>query len=92
MMYKFIDEHSIEKWDEKYVILDGKQISYPSDDVLLQAGIKPLIEDEIPVYDEATQYIVEYYDDTDTAIIKHWRVEDIPPIEEVDMDEQFADA
>ena len=92
MMYKFIDEHSIEKWDEKYVILDGKQISYPSDDVLLQAGIKPLIEDEIPVYDEATQYIVEYYEDTDTAIIKHWRVEDIPPIEEVDMDEQFADA
>lgn len=92
MMYKYIDEHTIEKWDEKYVILDGKQISYPSDDVLLRAGIKPLIEDEMPVYDEETQYIVEYYEDTDTAIIKHWRVEDIPPIEEVDMDEQFADA
>ena len=92
MMYRYIDEHVIEKWDEKYVILDGKQISYPSDDVLLQAGIKPLIEDETPVYDEATQYIVEYYEDTNTAIIKHWRVEDIPPIEEVDMDEQFEDA
>ena len=91
MMYRFIDEHSIEKWDEKYVILDGKQISYPSDDVLLRAGIKPLIEDEMPVYDEDTQYIVEYYEDTDTAIIKHWRVEDIPPIEEVDMNE-LADA
>ena len=87
MMYKFIDEHAIEKWDEKYVILDGKQISYPSDDVLLQAGIKSLIEDEMPVYDEATQYIVEYYEHTDTAIIKHWKVEDIPPIEEVDMNE-----
>ena len=87
MMYKYIDEYTIEKWDEKYVILDGKQISYPSDDVLLQAGIKPLIEDEMPVYDEDTQYIVEYYEDTDTAIIKHWRVEDIPPIEEVDLDE-----
>ena len=90
-MYRFIDEHSIKKWDEKYVILDGKQISYPSDDVLLQAGIKPLIEDEMPVYDEATQYIVEYYEDTDTAIIKHMRIEDIPPMEEVDIDE-FADA
>ncbi len=90
-MYKYIDEYSIEKWDEKYVILDGKQISYPSDDVLLQAGIKPLVEDEMPVYDEATQYIVEYYEDTNTTIIKHWRVEDIPPMEEVDMDE-FADA
>lgn len=87
MMYKYIDEYTIEKWDEKYVILDGKQISYPSDDVLLRAGIKPLIEDEMPVYDEATQYIVEYYEDTDAVIIKHWRVEDIPPIEEVDMDE-----
>ena len=92
MMYKYIDEHTIEKWDEKYVILDGKQISYPSDDVLLQAGIKPLIEDEMPVYDETTQYIVEYYENTDTAIIKHIRIEDIPPIEEVDMDEQFEDA
>ena len=92
MMYRFIDEETIKKWDEKYVILDGKQISYPSDDVLLQAGIKPLIEDEMPVYDEATQYVVECYEDTDTAIIKHWRVEDIPPIEEVDMDEQFANA
>lgn len=86
-MYKYIDEHTIEKWDEKYVILDGKQISYPSDDVLLQAGIKPLIEDEMPVYDELTQYIVEYYEEFDAAIIKHWRVEDIPPIEEVDIDE-----
>lgn len=91
MMYKYIDEYTIEKWDEKYVILDGKQISYPSDDVLLQAGIKPLVEDEMPVYDEATQYIVEYYEDTDTVIIKHWRVEDMPPIEEVDIDE-LADA
>ena len=87
MMYRYIDELTIEKWDEKYVILDGKQISYPSDDVLLQAGIKPLIEDEMPVYDETTQYIVEYYEDTDIAIIKRWRVEDIPPIEEVDMNE-----
>ena len=91
MMYRYIDEYTIEKWDEKYVILDGKQISYPSDDVLLQAGIKPLVEDEMPVYDEATQFIVEYYEDTDTAIIKHWRVEDIPPMEEVDIDE-FANA
>lgn len=87
MMYRYIDEHSIKKWDEKYVILDGKQISYPSDDVLLQAGIKPLIEDEMPVYDESTQYIVEYYEDTITTIMKHWRVEDIPPMEEVDVDE-----
>ena len=92
MMYRFIDEYSIEKWNEKYVILDGKQISYPSDDVLLQAGIKPLIEDEIPVYDEETQYIIECYEDTITTIIKHWRVEDMPPIEEVDMNEQFEDA
>ena len=36
MMYRYIDEHVITKWDEKYVILDGKQISYPSDDVLLR--------------------------------------------------------
>lgn len=90
MMYRYIDEHAIEKWDEKYVILDGKQISYPSDDVLLQAGIKPLVEDEIPIFDEMTQWVMEYYENTDDAIIKHWKVEDIPSMEEVVEDEQIA--
>ena len=88
MRYKFIDEYNIKKWDEKYVILNGKQISYPSEDVFLQAGIKPLVDDEvIPEYDELTQMVVDYYEDTDTAIIKHLRVEEIPPVEGAVMDE-----
>ena len=92
-MYRFIDEYTVTKWEEKYVILNGKQISYPSPELLLQAGIKPLIEDDVvPVYDEATQMLIEYYEDAATAIIKHKRVEDIPSIEEAIEDEQIEDA
>ena len=89
-LYCFIDENTIQKWDEKYVIVNGKQISYPSEDILKEAGIKPLIEDKIPNFDEITQWVIEYYEDAEDVIIKHWRVENIPSMEEVVEDEQIA--
>lgn len=89
-LYRFIDENTIQEWNEKYVIVDGKQISYPSNDMLKKAGIKPLMEDEIPIFDEMAQWVMEYYENTDDAIIKHWKVEDIPSMEEVVEDEQIT--
>ena len=89
-LYRFIDENTIQEWNEKYVIVDGKQISYPSNDMLKEAGIKPLVEDEIPIFDEMTQWVMEYYENTDDTIIKHWKVEDIPSMEEVVEDEQIT--
>ena len=89
-LYKFIDENNIIEWDKNYVILNDKQISYPSEEILREAGIKPLIEDDIPEHDEINQYILEYYEETDTCIIKHWKILDIPLIEEVVEDEQIT--
>ena len=91
-LYRFIDENTIQEWNEKYVIVDGKQISYPSNDMLKEAGIKPLVEDEIPIFDEMTQWVMEYYENTDDAIIKHWIVEDVPSMEEVIEDEQITNS
>ena len=91
-LYEFINENYIQEWDKRYVILDGKQISYPSEDILKEAGIKTLVEDEIPVFDGMTQWVMEYYENTDDAIIKHWRVEDIPSMGEVVEDEQITNS
>lgn len=76
-MYKFINEYNIEKYEKKYVYVDNIQISYPSPEVLLMAGIKPLKVEECPVYDEITQFAESYYEDGETEITQKWRIIDI---------------
>ena len=87
--YKFIDEAHIEAYDKKYVVVDEKQISHPSAETLLKAGIKPLVEGPTPEYDENTQCLERYYEDGETEITRQYRVCDYP--EEV-IDDEVADA
>ena len=87
--YKFINEHYIEEYTKPYVYVDGLQISYPSAEVLLMAGIKPLAVEDEPEYNIETQYTVPYYVDGETEITQRWKVCDI---EEVIDDESVADA
>ena len=87
--YQFINEHSIKEYTKKYVIVDDKQISHPSAETLLKAGIKPLVVEDMPTYNEETQYAEHYYVDGDTEITQKWNVYDIP--EEV-IDDEIADA
>ena len=82
--YQFINEHNIKKYTKKYVIVDGKQISHPSEDTLLKAGIKPLVEGPMPEYDEYTQYLEPYYVDGDTEITKKWRIIEVNDYESAD--------
>lgn len=87
--YKFINEHYIEEYKKLYVYVDGLQISHPSAEVLLMAGIKPLVVEDEPEYNIETQYAIPYYVDGETEITQKWRVCDI---EEVIDDESVADA
>ena len=89
MMYKFINEHHIEEYKKPYVYVDGLQISHPSAETLLMAGIKPLVVEEEPEYNIETQYAIPYYVDGETEITQKWKVCDI---EEVIDDESVADA
>lgn len=82
--YKFINEYQIEEYTKPYVRVNGFQISYPSKEVLLMAGIKPLIIEDIPEYNEEAQYVEPYYEDGETEIIKKWNVYDIPTEEVID--------
>ena len=87
--YKFISESYIEEYNKPYVYIGEVQISYPSAEVLLGAGFKSLVVEEIPTHNEETQYIAPYYVDGETEITQKWRVCDIP--EEV-IDDEFANA
>lgn len=87
--YKFIDENCIEEYTKRYVIVDDKQISHPSAETLLKAGIKPLVVEDMPEL-TATQYVEPYYVDNDTEIVQKWEVYNIP--KEVIDDESVTDA
>lgn len=84
--YKFANEHYIEEYTKPYVSINGRQISYPSAEVLLGAGIKPLVVEEIPEHNEETQYVESYYVDGETEITQKWNVYDYPE-DEVIIDE-----
>ena len=86
--YRFINETHIEPYDKKYVIVNGKQISHPSAETLLEADIKPCRELPEPLYDENTQTTEYYYEDGETEIVKRWRVIDVEVID----DDEIADA
>lgn len=89
-LYKFISEDRIERYDKKYVYLDGVQISNPSLDTLLKANIKPLEEGVKPDYNEEIQLVQPYYVNKDNTIKREWKVCDIQ-FEEV-TDDEFTSA
>ena len=85
-MYIFINENEIQPYNnevlKRYV---GnrlvKTIANPTDDDLIEFGYMPLVECEMPLYDEKTQYIVRNYE-LDNGIIKmNYTVEEIPETE-----------
>ena len=84
--YRFKDKYSIEEYNKPYVYVNEMQISYPSAEVLLMAGIKPLVVESEPEYDETTQYTYPYYEDGEEAITQKWQVESIPEGDVEDAD------
>ena len=88
--YKLINKYSVEEYTKPYVYVEGVQISNPSKEILAMANIKPLTVDDEPVYDAEKQWLIPYYEDGEQCITQRWKVEDIPPIEEVVTDEQAA--
>lgn len=56
-------------------------ISNPTEEQLKFAGYKEMVEDEVPVYDEETQYIEEVFTETDNEIRKSYVVKDFESTE-----------
>lgn len=90
--YIYIDEHTILSYEgeilKRYV---GnrlvKVISNPTERDLVEFGYKPLVEEEIPTYDEETEYLEMSYIDEEDRIVKHYEVKLIPEPESEEIAE-----
>lgn len=80
-LYKIING-KVKKYTGGFIVLDNKIYTNPTEELVRQAGYKPLVTDEQPEYDVETQYISEVVEDTEDTILIHWEVKDIDFAEE----------
>lgn len=79
MKAKFINQYEIKKFNEKYVIVDGRIYTNPLENPnkpLDMLGYKDLIETEPPIVEEENKYASPYYEETETQIIQKWEVKE----------------
>ena len=76
MKYKFIDEDNVKPLKKGFVVLDGKIITNPSDEVIAKLGYKDMVVEEEPEYDMETQYLKTKYKDGD-LITQYWEITEI---------------
>lgn len=81
-MYKFINEHRIEKFKKGFVIIDNRIYANPTEETLRKAGYKELVTSDIPEYNPETHYASKSYVDGD-VITEVWQVYEMPPIEDI---------
>lgn len=63
---------------------DKVTITNPEESLLkAYLGYKEYTEDSQPEYDPETQRLIETYEETDTTIIKHYAVADLPQTEQI---------
>ena len=82
-MYKYINEHKIEKFSKGFVVIGDRVFTNPSEDTLRKAGYKRLIKGTVPEYAPATQYPkIKYIDGDDITetfdIVEYQPAEEIP--------------
>lgn len=76
-LYKFISENEVKRYKNGFVVLNNKVYTNPTDNVIRQAGYKPLEEFEKPEFDINTQYLVRTYIDEGDKISVNYTVSSI---------------
>lgn len=71
--------------DGQLVVEPKKVVIANPEESLLKTylGFKDYEKDDIPDYNQKTQYVEAIYEDTETKVIKHYTVKDIPQTVEV---------
>lgn len=90
MLVKYKNRSEIEA-SPTQITVDEKQYINPNEDILTQAGYRPLLTEPLPEYDSETQYLLSYYTDEGMNIVKHWSVEELPKPELNEYDKRLED-
>lgn len=79
MLAKYINKNHIKMQSSRTILYqNGKQIINPKDEDFIADGYKKLIEYSMPTFDTDIEYLDIEYEDTESAIIKHWHIQSIP--------------
>lgn len=81
-LYKVINGQ-IKKYNGGFVVINNVIHTNPTDELVKQAGYKPMIEDEQPEYDIEKQYLERVIEDAPDAILVHWEIKNIEIAQEV---------
>ena len=80
-LYK-LENGTLKKYNGGFVVLNNRIYTNPTEETVRLAGYKDLVYNEMPEYDEETQYLNEVYTEDDTTIYVSYEVVDIPEVEE----------
>lgn len=72
--------------DGQLVVEPKKVVIANPEESLLKTylGFKDYEKDDVPHYDQETQYVEVTYEDTETKVIKHYTIKDIPKTVEIE--------
>lgn len=80
-LYKFINEHKIQKYKGGFVVVNNRIYTNPSREKIKEAGYKELIKTELPEFNIDTEYLVETYVDGDAITLVY-------EVKQIEMPEQ----
>lgn len=87
-LYKLINGQLLKKYNGGFVVLENRIYTNPTEEVIKQAGYKPMIVDEEPIYDSEICYLEKIYEDTEEAILAHWEIREIELLDNTFIDTQ----
>jgi hypothetical protein len=80
MLYKYIGEHCVEKFNGDFVVVDNVVYTNPQEEHLKMAGYKELKSAEIPEYNPESQYVEMTYKDGKNSITEICEIKDFPDL------------
>ena len=79
-LYK-LENGTLKKFNGGFVVLNNRIYTNPTEETVRSAGYKDLVYNEMPEYNEETQYLNEVYTEDDTTIYVSYEVVDIQQVD-----------
>lgn len=73
-----LEDGTLKKFKGGFVVLNNRIYTNPTEETVRKAGYKDVVYDDMPEYDETTQYLAEVYTEDDTTIYVGYEVKGIP--------------